>query len=236
MKPVVDFERFKPDIRYAYDLKPVLRQPDELKDNFPAYFMYRDAYLTGEDWEKIKEAGLRYDYTITPPAVIGDEYIKTYGHYHPKAGKLSFPEVYQVIEGKALFIIQKRSNEDDQIEDVVAVEVEEGEIIIVPPEYGHVMVNRTDRRLVTSNWVCRNFSSIYEPYTNLRGACYYLTRLGWVKNTNYAAVPELRFARPNQILDVSGDMYDLVNEIEVLEFLADPDGYEDMFKKALKFD
>lgn len=236
MKPLIDFEKFEAEVRYAHDLKPVLYQPEKLEKNFPAYFMYRDAYLSQEHWELIKKYGLRYDYTITPPAKIGDEFIKTYGHYHPKAGKLSYPELYQVLEGEAIFIIQKRGNNYDEIEDAVAVSVKEGETILVPPEYGHVMINKTDKRLVTSNWVCRNFSSIYEPYTELRGACYYLTEDGWIKNERYGKIPELRFARPNQVIKVSGDMYGLVNEIDSLEFLVNPEKYEEMFEEALEIE
>ncbi len=237
MRPTANFDRFKADIRYAHDLKPVLYQPETLSDNFPAYFMYRDSYRNEEEWEIIKKARLRFDYTITPPNMIGKEYIKTYGHYHPKAGELSYPEVYQVLEGKALFILQKRGEKDDVIESLAIVEVNEGEVIIVPPEYGHVMVNQTDQKLITSNWVCRDFKSIYEPYTELRGACYYLTVDGWIKNENYKSTPELTFAknRTEKVLRVKGDMYELVNDIDSLEFLKNPDEFRDMFEEVLEF-
>jgi len=237
MRPTANFDRFKADIRYAHDLKPVLYQPEALDDNFPAYFMYRDTYRNEEEKKIIEKARLRFDYTITPPNMIGKEYIKTYGHYHPKAGELSYPEVYQVLEGKALFILQKRGERDDVIESLAVVEVNEGEVIIVPPEYGHVMVNQTDQKLITSNWVCRDFKSIYEPYTKLSGACYYLTVNGWIKNENYKTTPELAFAknRTEKVLRVKGDMYELVNDIDSLEFLKNPDEFRDMFEEVLEF-
>ena len=237
MRPTANFDRFKPDIRYAHDLRPVLYQPEMLEDDFPAYFMYRDSYRNDGERRLIEEARLRFDYTITPPNMIGREYIKTYGHYHPKAGDLSYPEVYQVLEGRAVFLLQKRGEKDDIIENFAVVEVDQGEIIIVPPEYGHVMVNKTDERLITSNWVCRDFRSIYEPYTNFRGACYYLTADGWIKNRNYRNVPEISFAtnRSDRILRVKGDMYELVDSLDALEFLKNPDEYRDMFEEVLDF-
>ena len=237
MRPTANFDRFQPDIRYAYDLKPVLYQPEMLNDNFPAYFMYRDSYRNEEEKERIAKADLRFDYTITPPNRIGKEYIKTYGHYHPEAGKLSYPELYQVIEGEAVFVLQKRGERDDTIESLAIVEVDEGEAIIVPPGYGHVMINRTEERLITSNWVCRSFKSIYEPYTVLRGACYYLTEDGWIRNKNYSEVPELAFAenRTDRVLKINGDMYELVNDLDALEFLKKPDEFQQMFEEVLEF-
>ncbi len=237
MRPTANFDRFEADIRYAFDLKPVLYQPEMLNENFPAYFMYRDSYRNEKEKEKIRKAGLRFDYTITPPNVIGMEYIKTYGHYHPKAGDLSYPEVYQVLEGEAIFVLQKRKERDDVIESLAVVEINEGEIIIVPPGYGHVMINRTGEKLITSNWVCRDFKSIYEPYTSLRGACYYLTVDGWIKNERYREVPELSFAKnkTKRVLDVKGDMYELVDDLDTLEFLKKPDEYRDVFEDVLDF-
>ncbi len=237
MRPTANFDRFEADIRYAFDLKPVLYQPEMLSENFPAYFMYRDSYRNDEEKERIRKAGLRFDYTITPPNRIGKEYIKTYGHYHPKAGEMSYPEVYQVLEGRAVFVLQKRGETNDVIEKLAIVEVDEGDVIIVPPEYGHVMINRTDEKLITSNWVCRDFKSVYMPYTELRGACYYLTVDGWIRNERYREVPELTFARnrTKKVLNVRGDMYQLVDSLESLEFLKKPDEYGDIFEEVLEF-
>ena len=32
----------------------------------------------------MEDAGLRYDITVIYPGLIGSEYVKTLGHYHPK--------------------------------------------------------------------------------------------------------------------------------------------------------
>ncbi|WP_456370480.1 glucose-6-phosphate isomerase family protein [Geoglobus sp.] len=236
MEPLIDFDKATPAIRFAEDLKPVLYQPHELRENFPAYYMYRDCAASEEDRERIRELGLRYDYTVIPPATIGDEYIKTYGHYHPVHVKISYPELYQVIKGEVVFILQKMGEREDELHDFVFVRAREGDLILVPPGYGHVMVNTGDDVLMTSNWVCRDFQSVYEPYARLRGAGYYLTKRGWVENRNYRRLPEVREARSGaaKIFRVEGEMYSLIQEPETLELLVNPEEHEDVFRKALE--
>lgn len=222
---------FTAEIRRASDLKPVLAFPEELKNDFDAYYMFRDIYESEKDRQRILNARLRYDLTIIPPAEIGGESIKTYGHYHPEnSAGLTYPEIYQVIEGRAIFVIQRR--EGNKVVDCIAVEAEKGDLVIVPPNCGHVTINPTKKVLLTSNWVCREFASIYEPYTRLRGACYYYIDHEWVENKNYEFVPEIRFLEPfgNQ----KEEMYYFVDEIEKLEFLTAPEKHLDTFKKYLK--
>ncbi|MEM1958020.1 MAG: glucose-6-phosphate isomerase family protein [Archaeoglobaceae archaeon] len=222
---------FKPEIRKASDLKPVLAFPEKLTSDFEAYYMFRDIYETEEDRKKIIQANLRYDFTIIPPAEIGKEKVKTYGHYHPENSHgETYPEIYQVIEGKALFIIQRR--ERDRVIDCVVIEAGEGDLVVVPPNFGHVTINPTDEVLLTSNWVCRSFVSIYEPYTNLRGACYYYVDERWIKNPNYNESPPLKYGKP--FGKMKEEMYCLVAEIEKLEFLSNPSRYSDVITKFWK--
>lgn len=222
---------FKAEIRRASDLKPVLAYPGELREDFDAYYMFRDIYENEEDRRKILGAKLRYDFTIIPPAEVGGESVKTYGHYHPpNSSGLTYPEIYQVLEGRAIFVIQMR--EGEKVVDCMAVEAEKGDLVLVPPNCGHVTINPTKKVLLTSNWVCREFSSIYEPYTKLRGACYYYINHEWVKNSNYETAPKLRFLEPFETR--KEDMYYFVDEIERLEFLTAPERHLDLFKKYLK--
>ncbi|WP_202319822.1 glucose-6-phosphate isomerase family protein [Archaeoglobus neptunius] len=226
-------KKFNAEVRKASDLKPVLAFPEALKEDFDAYFMFRDSYKTEKDRKRIEEVGLRYDYTVIPPNNIGGESIKTYGHYHPEAEDgYTYPEVYQVLEGEAIFLIQKPEN--DRIVDAVAIPAKKGDVVIIPPNYGHVTINPTEKELVTANWVCRDFKSIYDPYTEKRGACYYYIEGKWVKNENYGEVPELRFAKPVNIFGVEGNMYSLAKDIEKLEFLTKPGKHLDVFKKAFE--
>ncbi len=229
--------RFKADIRWAEDLKPVLAFPEELKDNFPAYYMFRDLYYSKSDRERILEKRLRFDLTVIPPAKIGGEFIKTFGHYHPPAeGNLSYAEIYEVLSGEAIYLLQKF--EDGRITDVIVVEAKAGDKVIIPPNYGHVTINPSNKELRMTNWVCRDFKSDYEPYRRLRGACYYYTEDGWIKNERYGEVPEMRFVKPKIPkglgLKRSEEMYKLVKDLSRLEFLLKPSKYSELFEEAFE--
>ncbi len=215
---------FRAEVRKASDLKPVLANPEALEEDFDAYFMFRDLHGSEEEREKIVSAGLRYDITVIPPAEIGGERIKTFGHYHPEAtAGLSYPEIYQVLEGTAFYLIQKRGNRPDAIEDCIVVKASEGDCVLIPPNYGHVTINPSDKPLKMANWVCRSFKSIYSDYERLRGACYYYVNGEWVRNSRYAEIPELRFAKPVDFLNLGGrDMYGLVDDLSKLDFLVNP--------------
>ncbi|HID43488.1 MAG TPA: glucose-6-phosphate isomerase [Archaeoglobaceae archaeon] len=228
---------FKPAIRWAKDLLPVLAYPDALKENFKAYFMYRDVFHSKSDREEIKNLNLRYDITVIPPNMIGNEFIKTYGHYHPIAEEnLSYTEIYEVLEGEAIYLLQK--NEGGSINDIIAVEASKGDKVIIPPNYGHVTINASNKVLKMANWVYRGFSSDYKPYEELKGACYYYTLEGWIENGNYRKIPEMKFVKPRipKLLGLkkSEEMYKLIKNPKKLEFLFRPSIYTEMFEEAFE--
>ena len=129
-------------------------------EDFELYYMYRDLFLSRADKEKLLQQDLRYDITIIPPHMLGCEYIKTAGHYHPlvPGGSVTYPELYEVLEGEALYLLQ---NQD--LSDVVAVYASAGDKVLVPPGYGHITINRSNKTLKMANYVARNFSSLYDP-------------------------------------------------------------------------
>lgn len=169
----------KPDIRYLKDMESSLKE--KVKGNPALYFMYRG----------VKEKGnLRYDITVIPPNLLGTEYAKTKGHNH--IGKCQ--ETYTVLKGKAIYLMQKTNN--NKIEDVYAVETKKGQSIVIPPFYGHVTINPIKKELRMANWMPKTGKSEYSLFENLKGACYYYTTKGWVKNNKYINIPELRFEKP----------------------------------------
>jgi len=176
---------------------------------------------------------LRYDVTVIPPGKIGSEFIKTFGHYHPIAEQnLSYTEIYEVLKGEALFLLQRA--EGARVYDVFAVEAGKGDKVIVPPNYGHVTINPSKNELRIANWVYRNFRSIYEPYERFRGACYYYTDEGWIVNPNYKEVPKMRLIEPKIPKELGlgkdDEINELVRDIKKLEFLYRPSKYLEMFE------
>jgi len=181
----VDLKNLTPDVRKLNDVKDVLCDQEWIKtaSDFNLYFMYRGIE---------EKDSLRYDITVIPPAMLGKEFVKTKGHYHLD----NWQEVYTVLEGTAIYLMQKRKS-NDQIEDVYFVKAEKGESIIIPKGYGHVTINPTEtEELKMANWISKDCKVDYLPYEELKGACYYYTSEGWVKNENYKSVPELRTEEP----------------------------------------
>ncbi|MCQ6963192.1 glucose-6-phosphate isomerase family protein [Methanolobus chelungpuianus] len=229
-----------PDVRMLYDMDEVLFDREWLRsaENMELYYMYRNLYRSSSEHEIISKHNLSYDITVIPPRMLGREYVKTAGHYHPHVPgtELSYTEVYQVLEGKATYLLQKQ--EDDRITDVMVYNAEEGDCVLIPPGYGHITINATGEALKMANWVCRDFSSIYGTIRELSGGAYYLLVDGFVKNNHYQDVPPIRFM---DVVDypelglVSGtDMYELVNDISRLGFLERPQDYAEVFERAVK--
>jgi len=100
------------------------------------------------------ENGIRYDITVIPPANPGGEYVKTKGHYHPEnAAGVVYPELYEVMGGRAHFLLQKKS-----LDDIALIEAHKGDIVVIPPGYGHVTINPTlDQKLTMANLVSTRF-------------------------------------------------------------------------------
>ncbi len=226
-------KRVNPDIRRLYDMKEVIYDDKWLESSkdMDLYYMYRDLAISNRDHSLILQNDLRYDVTIIPPFNLGSEYVKTAGHYHPtiKGTEYTFPEVYEVLSGVAHYLLQKSQN--NQITDVVIVEAKEGDKVVVPPNYGHVTINPSNKELKMANWVSREFSSIYDPYRNCGGAAYFeLTDGSMVANENYKNLPEIRRLKPSNHSKIgfykNKEMYGLIREAEKMKYLNHPQDYE----------
>jgi glucose-6-phosphate isomerase len=179
----IDLTKLTPDVRYLDEMKDVAYDQEWLSStgNPELYFMYR----------MLKEKnGLRYDITVIPAKMLGSEFVKTKGHIH--AGP--YGEIYVVLEGEGFFLFQKGSGQ--KIEDVYAIHGKKGDIIKVPPGYGHVTINPSNKELKMANWVKATDKGNFSWFEKMRGACYYYTQNGWIKNQNYKNTPELRFEKP----------------------------------------
>jgi glucose-6-phosphate isomerase len=193
---LVDGRRFRGDVRRIEDLRPVLME--NLSDEGDAYYMFRDVRPVHET--------LRYDITVMPARILGREFIKTMGHYHDGP----YPEIYGILRGEAIFVLQKRAGRDEVLDDLVLIRAKEGEIVRIPPYYGHVTVNPSKSMLVLENIICRKCRSDYEPYIRMRGSAIYVTVDGIVRNNRYLYVPKLREEKPDKGKIFSLDLKDLL--------------------------
>ncbi len=229
-------KRKEPDIRWLFDMKEVIYDKSWLAktENFELYYMYRDLYLSRADRDRLVDHGLRYDITIIPPRMLGVEYVKTAGHYHPlpPGEKVSYPELYEVLDGEAIYLLQRQD-----LSDVAAVYASSGDKVLVPPNYGHITINWSNKTLKMANLVARDFSSIYDPIKEKGGGAYFYTTLGFIKNEHCPEATELRRveAPDNSQLRMLGmskerEIYSLVKEPERLDYLVHPGKHLDVFE------
>ena len=237
--------------RLIFDKDPASKEPatrtiDQMKEVLEdqaistpkeLYFMYRDVYCL-KDNDVVREHKLRFDITVIKPDRLGREFMKTAGHYHPK----SYPELYEVVYGEAL-CLQQRPDENDskKIKEVIVVKAKQGQKIICLPHFGHILINISDKPLITSNWVSSEFSSEYELYKKARGAAYYAfddhENITWQKNEFFTELPKITFFTPNDEIPEFGlktgiPMYSLINDLNKLDFLNNPERYR--YEKAFK--
>ena len=225
-----DGEELAPSVRRFGELEDVVLDKNffsQAAKDVILYYMFRDLHRR-EDEEILRRNGIRYDVTIIPPRNLGTEYVKTAGHYHPEAeASMSYTEIYEVLDGKAHFMLQK--TERKIITDVLLVEAVKGDKVIIPPNYGHVTINPSDEALIMTNLVSGRFESVYEPYRNRRGAAYYELKDGsFRKNENYGRLPPLTQikAEKRKWLPREMDLYTLfVTTPGLFKFLNDPSEY-----------
>jgi len=224
-----------PDVRRLCDMREVILDQNWLvgAEDFELYYMYRDLSLSRADKEKLLQQDLRYDITVIPPNMLGREYIKTAGHYHPlvPGGSVTYPELYEVLEGEALYLLQNLD-----LSDVVAVYAGAGDKVLVPPNYGHITINRSNKTLKMANFVARNFSSLYDPFREKGGGAYFFTKDGWIKNDRCPEAAKLRRVEaPDSSglrklgLTTSREMYPLLKDPGLLDYLTKPEEHLDIF-------
>jgi glucose-6-phosphate isomerase len=203
----------------------------------PLYYMYRDLALSTTDRRWLDNQRLRYDITVIPPRDLCGEYIKTKGHYHScNPAGMGYPELYEVMEGRAQFLLQSRT-----LDDIILVLAGAGSRVIIPPGYGHISINpSTDSTLVLSNLVSTAFESEYGEYEIRHGAAYYIMSDGRVlRNRNYAEVSRLRRIVAVRGKDTTGrsytgNIYSHIGNRQALAFLNEPEKHPDVFRGLLK--
>lgn len=222
-----------PAVRKKEEMRGVLLEPQA---DAPAelYYMYRDV-CRRQDRNLLAKYGVRYDVTVIRPGQLGQEYIKTAGHYHPlKPGtEVTYPEVYEVLAGKAHYLLQTEPDEDGV--EAIIIEAVAGDKVLIPPGYGHITINPGADFLIMSNWVAADFASVYGPIKDLAGGAFFeVVPDGedeqFVANPKYQPTPRLS-TRPVEEHPEFGlvrgqPMYlEFLKAPEKFTFLTEPENY-----------
>lgn len=163
----------EPGRRRFGDLRAVVAYPeavDPIADDV-AYLTYRDVRQADETG--LGAEGLRYDVTVTLPGTVAEEYVKTAGHYHGlDANGVSWPEIYDVLAGSAVFVLQRAEGDpagDPAVTRGVAIVAGPGDRLVIPPDFGHVTVNVGATPLVVADLVAVESVNHYQGYACRRG-------------------------------------------------------------------
>lgn len=232
-------------------LAPVLEDPSCVvgMEQEIVYWMYRNLGLRGKE-DLLRVHSLRYDLSVFRQHLFGQELMKTSGHYHPPIwkGGPSYPEVYEVAYGTAIFLMQEVTDisagpDTVEVTNCIALECRQGEKAIMPPNFGHVTINPDpDNVLVTTNWVCSDFASVYGGAELCQGFAWYRTEdRGWVTNPRYKNVPILRHARcadvPELGLIAGQGLYPSgADAPERMAFLKRPYDFTELIWRGIIFD
>jgi glucose-6-phosphate isomerase, archaeal len=248
-------EDVDPAIRKLGEMQDVLyrkggNRPENTDPRRELYYMYRDVHLR-EHKNLFREKGIRYDITVIVPGTIGEEYVKTAGHYHPvKPGTdFTYPEVYEVLHGRAHYLFQRPHNPAKPgkgIDEVIVVAADPGDKVLIPSGYGHITVNPGDDYLIMSNLVADDFASIYDPLQEMGGGGYCQLAspaeeddLLFVSNPSYLTCPPLHYA-----VAVDLPQFSLIKEIpqyrafvdhpQDFTFLTHPENFQKEFNAYLE--
>lgn len=216
------------------DMKEVLFDEDAAKNRESeiVYTVFRNIETV--------EGMARYDVTEIPARSIGGnagkEFNKTFGHYHKK----NLPELYEVLEGHAYFLLQKPGKDASEITETYIIEALEGEKAVIPPQFGHLAINIGKSVLVLANWIGLTDYD-YETVKKMHGGCYYVLDSGasieFEKNKNYAAVPELKKIKLKNSPELADlgikngkdhPILDLKNRPEKLDWLSNPEKHNEL--------
>jgi len=184
---------FEPYAARAHEkMREVLMNPDA---SGPAVHYYM-----------IRGGSQKRNVTILEPGTVGNEYIKTYGHYH--VGELD--ETYWFLAGEGIVLQQKLvdMSQPDVVADFKATKVKAGDSVYMPPGYGHLMVNTGQQWLVmvddspvegTGDSASMPGHADYEMVKKMRGFAYYVVE----KNGTPVLVPN-KFYREIKKADFGG--------------------------------
>jgi len=220
-------------VRNLRDLDGIWANP--VADEDRVIYRYTSGLHLDGDAPAWAAANVAYGIVIFPPGVFGGEYVKSSGQYHPPTppSNMASPEIYTVLSGTGLFLLQKACPPYDRIEDVVLVEVQAGETFLVPPDYGHLQINPSPEPLVFSYAVMDGMKGQYDAFKERQGAAYYVMRNGQercVFNTRYGAQVPLREVRAGDLCQ-HPDLNDRVtyqairDRLGELTFLTDPTAF-----------
>ena len=184
----------EPKRRSIADMRTFLRDPDAGDPSDIVYSVYRG--VTSEEAQsEITQRGLLYAALVLRAGTIGAERARIRGHInsHAAGTAITYPEVYEVWQGRGLLYLQSEAAPD--VSHIVTLEISPGSKAIVPPGWASLLVNIGDRPLVAGSWLAVECHQQHEPLEALGGMAHYVlagadsSGYDLEPNTHYRSVP-----------------------------------------------
>jgi len=218
-------------------LRPVALDPAACEPGDQTQYWMYNGVANAHERERLRATGLRYELTLMFPHSIGRERAKTLGHLHsfPPNSPLNYPEVCEVLSGRAYFLFQTMDTATKQCSFCTVLEAHPGDKVIIPPNLHHLTINAGDETLLFSDVIPLAVQGIYEPLMSMNGAAYcYTVDNDWIANPFYHAVPELEewavHAYPERSLTPDVPLYRVFVETpESLTWMLTPERFEETF-------
>lgn len=166
-------------------MAPVLKNP-ESGGLDPVYWVFNG--VSDKTWANM---------TVWNYGEYGQEYPKTFGHYHPDDAP---DETYLVVEGEGILLLQKKYQENGiwftgRVEEVLFIKAKMGDKIVINKDYGHSWSNIGGGPLITfDDWRIPHTPSDYREIEKHQGMAYYLIKENGqpkaIPNPKYSNLPE----------------------------------------------
>lgn len=216
------FGPVEPENRYLEDIRHSLMNSDVSGPEI----VYTIAMDVGKKKDELdlKQRGLLYGVVAYAAGKLGNEPIKSQGHVHAisQISKMSTPEVYEILEGQALIYMQESIGKTAG--KCYAVSAEKGDIVIVPPGWGHCTINAsTEQTMCFGAWCVRDYAFDYSGLKKQHGFAYVPTfekndSLIWKKNDHYTSA-KLIIKKPREYSE-----FDLKEKVSIYyQYEQNPD-------------
>lgn len=156
----------------------------------PVYGIAMDVARTG-DMPRLQNRMLLFGIVAYAAGRLGREPARSQGHVHavaPHSG-WSPPEIFEVLEGKAIIYAQRRTEDDP--DKCVAVVAKERDKVVVPPAWAHCVINADPtRRMVFGAWCDRQYGFVYDGVRRHGGLAWFpvlsdTNQIEWYPNPFY---------------------------------------------------
>ena len=179
----------EPEFRTLDAIRPSLMD-SQCSGPSPVYGIAMDV-AEEKDLPELKKRMLLFGVVAYAAGRLGREPVRSQGHIHaiaPHSG-WSPPELFEIMEGKAIVYAQQTADDDPGV--CIAVTAGPGDKIVVPPLWAHCVINANpDQRMVFGAWCDRQYGFDYKGVRAHKGLAWFPTfaedgSIDWQANPHY---------------------------------------------------